>query len=161
MKNFWQFMKFCIVGFINTFISEVVYALVVCLHGHYIFANILGFVISVLNAYYWSNRYVFKQQEGEEKRVWWKVLLKTYMAYALGFVVNLLLLTMWVELVDISRFMLPVTELLAGWSITYFDADMLGELLAQALCLPVTIPLNFLMNKYWAYRGKKKNGTEE
>ncbi|MCH5275285.1 MAG: hypothetical protein J1E65_05555 [Lachnospiraceae bacterium] len=42
----------------------------------------MGFMISVLNAYYWSNKYVFKEQEDAPRWVWWKVLLKSYAAYA-------------------------------------------------------------------------------
>lgn len=156
MKNLWQFIKFGIVGVSNTLISEVIYAIVVCLHGHYIVANFLGFSISVLNAYYWGNRFVFKQKQGEEKRIWWKVLLKTYVAYIGGFLLNIGLLFLWVEVVDLSQFMEPVVQLLNNFSVTYFDREMLGELAAQMLSLPIVVPVNYLMNKYWAYRQKKE-----
>lgn len=156
MKNLWQFIKFGIVGVSNTLISEVIYALVICLHGHYILANFLGFTISVFNAYFWSNRYVFKQEAGEKKRVWWKTLLKTYVAYIAGFLLNIGLLFLWVDVVEISRFMDPFRMFLEGFHITYFDNKMLGDLIAQMLCLPITVPVNYLVNKYWAYRKQEK-----
>lgn len=157
MKHLWQFVKFGIVGVSNTLISEVIYALVICLHGHYILANFLGFTISVLNAFYWSNRYVFKEEDGDEKRVWWKTLIKTYVAYLAGFFLNVGLLFLWVEIVDVSRFMQPVTDFLWQYGITYFDAEMLGDLVAQIFSLPIVVPVNFLMNKFWAYRKNKKS----
>ena len=90
-EGFWQFLKFLIVGVSNTAISELVYLLLIYLDFHYIFASIMGFVLSVLNAFYWSNKYVFKENP-DEKRVWWKVLIKTYAAYLWGYLISLLLL---------------------------------------------------------------------
>lgn len=153
--NFVQFLKYCIVGASNILISQAVYAIIIFFKGNYLFASLMGFVISVLNAYYWSNKYVFKEEEGREKRVWWKVLLKTYTAYAGGFVVNTALLFFWVDVIRLSRFMNPLAELFAGWGLDRLDADFLGEMLASVLNLVVTIPMNFVLNKYWAYRQKK------
>ena len=54
----WQFIKFGIVGVSNTLISLAVYQLALNALGlHYLAANALGLVISVVNAYYWNNRY--------------------------------------------------------------------------------------------------------
>ena len=94
MKHIKQFLKFGLVGLSNTLISEVIYAVIVCLKGHYLFASTTGFVLSIFNAYYWNNRYVFKEDESLEKRVWWKVLIKTFIAYLWGFLANLMLLVL-------------------------------------------------------------------
>lgn len=153
--NFVQFLKYCIVGASNTLISQAVYAIIIFFKGNYLFASLMGFVISVLNAYYWSNKYVFKEEEGREKRVWWKVLLKTYAAYAGGFVVNTALLVFWVDVIRLSRFMNPLAEVFTGWSLGRLDADFLGEMLASVLNLVITIPMNYVLNKYWAYRQKQ------
>ena len=122
---------------------------------HYLPASFIGFSVSVLNAYYWSNKYVFREQEGEEKRVWWKVLAKTYIAYLWGYLVSAALLVFWIDVLHISRWM----EALAGWFLahgwTRFDAEFLGNLLAAGLNLMITVPMNFVLNKYWAYRQKK------
>ncbi len=158
MKNLWQFIKFGLVGVSNTLISEAVYAIVVLLEGNYLFASFLGFVLSVLNAYYWSNKYVFKEEEGKEKRIWWKVLLKTYGAYLWGFLLNLVLLVLWIDVLHIANYMNPLQEWLAGLGIEGPDEEMLGSLVAEGINLLLTIPMNFFINKYWAYR--QKNGTK-
>lgn len=162
-EGFLQFIKFGLVGVSNTVISEGVYFIVVFFGGHYLPASFLGFVLSVLNAYYWSNKYVFKESVDGEKRVWWKVLGKTYLAYLWGYVVHALLLVFWVDIVKLSRFMEPLATWFADMGLMMFDAELLGELMAAVLNLVVTVPMNFVINKYWAYRqkGKETKKNEE
>lgn len=159
MKNreggIWQIIKFLLVGVSNTVVSEGIYAVLVYFRMHYLPANFIGFSISVLNAYYWSDRYVFKEQEGAEKRIWWKVLGKTYVAYLGGYVVSALLLIFWINILRISRWMGAPAEWFAAKGMNGFDAIFLGNVLAAGLNLLITVPLNFVTNKYWAYRQKK------
>lgn len=154
MKKFIQFIKFGLVGISNTLISELIYVLVICLHGHYVLATFLGFFISVLNAYYWGNKYVFKQQDDKEERVWWKVLIKTYIAYAGGFVLDVVLLFLWIDILHISTYMQPIADFLGWLGINGMDAQLIGQLLAKLLNIILIVPINFIMNKYWAYRQK-------
>lgn len=156
-KSFWQFVKFALVGVSNTLVSEGVYAVLVFFKMHYLPASFIGFSLSVLNAYYWSNRYVFTREEGEE-RVWWKVLCKTYVAYLGGYLLSAFLLFFWIDVLKIARWMeLPATWC-AGMGLDGFDAEFLGSVLAAGLNLLLTVPINFLVNKYWAYR-QKTGGT--
>ncbi len=126
-----QFIKFGIVGLSNTLISYVVYVAGVRFGMHYLLASILGFVISVLNSFYWNNKYVFGQ--GKEERNLLKTLLKTFMAYAFtGLVLANILLYIWVDILGISEYLGPLINLV------------------------VTVPLNFVINKLWAFRGGKR-----
>lgn len=159
-STFWQFIKFGIVGVSNTLISQGVYAVIVYLGGNYMFAYVMGFILSVLNAYYWGNKYVFKEDKNAEKRVWWKVLLKTYVAYFWGFIVSAVLLVFWVDIVKISRFMYPLEAVVKSWGFTKVDAKMLGELVAAPLNWIITIPMNFVINKYWAYSQKRAGDAQ-
>lgn len=152
MKNLWQFIKFGIVGVSNTLISEGTYCVLVFLRVPYLLAYFLGFVISVLNAYYWSNKYVFKEEEGAEKRVWWKVLLKTYVAYFWGFLVGAALLVFWIDIMQISKYLGGLADIFAGLGYATLDAELLGEILAAGLNLLITVPMNYLINKFWAYK---------
>lgn len=154
MRKWIQFIKFGLVGISNTLISELVYVLVVCLGGHYAIACFLGFVISVLNAFYWGNKYVFKEDSEKEKRVWWKVLLKTYVAYAGGFFLDIALLFLWIDILDISRFMQPLVEVVQYIGIEQVEKQLLGELFAKGINIVLIVPVNFVMNKYWAYKQK-------
>ncbi|MCM1253110.1 MAG: GtrA family protein [Clostridium sp.] len=132
-----QFVKFGIVGLSNTVISYVVYAVLVWASVHYVAANVIGFLVSVFNAYYWNNKYVFKERE-DETRVWWKTLAKTFFAYAgTGLVLANILLVLLVQV----------------WSV--------HEMLAPILILFITTPVNFLANKLWAYKSKGDRNKNE
>lgn len=130
-----QVIKFGLVGVANTIINYAVYSFCVYLGVHYLLSNILGFIVSVLNAYYWSDRYVFKKKEGEYRGIV-KTLLKTYLSYG-------------------STSLLLASVLLY----IYVDKFHISEYIAQLLVLIITIPLNFIINKFWSFKtGKKKSG---
>lgn len=156
-KGLWQFIKFALVGVSNTLVSEGVYALLVFFKVHYLLAGFIGFSLSVLNAYYWSNKYVFKESDG--KRIWWKTLARTYLAYFWGYLVNAALLVLWIEIVDICSWMVPFAAWFAGRGMVRFDAQFLGSVLAAGINLLITVPMNFVINKYWAY-GQKRHDEE-
>ena len=129
----YQFIKFGIVGVSNTLIAYIAYSICVYVGIHYLIANALGFFISVLNAYYWSDRFVFKKGEGEARSAIW-TLAKTYVAYgSTGLLLASILLYLYVDKLHIS------------------------EYIAQLLVLVVTIPLNFIINKFWSFKTKKVN----
>lgn len=159
-KNVWQFLKFALVGVSNTAVNYLVYILLVALGAHYVVANIFGFLISVLNAYFWGSRFVFKEDETKERRVWWQVLLKTYASYAFGLVLNTVLLVLWVDLIRIGEYCGFVNDLLGevhaalSFLPEEMDARRISEVVGPILNMIVTIPINFVMNKFWAYRQK-------
>lgn len=154
-KQIWQFIKFALVGVSNTLVSEIVYTILVFFKMHYLPASFLGFSLSVLNAYYWSSRYVFKEEENEE-RVWWKVLAKTYLAYLWGYLVSAALLVFWIEFIGIERWMEPLGNWFLGHGLERLDARFCGNVAAAGLNLLITVPMNYLVNKYWAYGQKRK-----
>lgn len=157
-----QFIKFGLVGVSNTLVNYLVYVVFVSLGVHYVIANALGFIISVLNAYFWGSRFVFKEDETKEKRVWWKVLLKTYASYALGFGINTVLLILWIDILDIGAYFGFVGDII-GWASGFISflpekmtAGEISEIIAPILNIFITVPINFVINKFWAYRQKDK-----
>lgn len=149
-----QFIKFGLVGVSNTLISEGLYVIIVFMGGHYLFASLTGFVLSTLNAYYWNSKYVFKEDETQGKRVWWKALLKTYAAYSGGYLLNVVLLILWIDIVKIARFLEGMASLCVSLGIDRLDAQTLGEIVAAGINLIITVPINYVINKYWAFRQK-------
>lgn len=155
-KSFLQFLKFALVGVSNTLISEGVYMVLIFFKLHYLPASFIGFTLSTLNAYYWSSRYVFREDADGERRVWWRVLAKTYVAYLWGYLVNAALLVLWIDLLHIGRLTEPLAKWCLAESFPSLDAVFWGNLLAAGINLMITVPMNFVINKYWAYRQKKK-----
>ncbi len=125
-EPFCQFVKFGIVGILNTLISYIGYLILLYTGMHYLLANVVSFSISVVNSYYWNNNYVFAHSSN---RIWWKSFIKTYISYAgTGIILSSILLCIWIDVFNISATIAPIINLL------------------------VTVPINFMVNKFWAYK---------
>lgn len=133
-----EFVKFGVIGLSNTVISYVIYVL--SLWGFqktgvfpkvdYLVAQVIGFVLSVLWSFYWNNKFVFTT-DGKKRNVF-VALLKTYVSYAFtGLFLNSILSVLWVEVLHWSKLIAPIINLL------------------------VSVPLNFILNKFWAFKTKK------
>ena len=155
-ERLWQIIKFIMVGISNTLISEGIYALLVLLGVHYLLASTIGFTVSIFTAFLLSSRFVFKEDQNKEKRVWWKVLIKTYLAYIVGFLLNLGLLSVWMEVIHLDAHINPLIDVLhtMGWKKA--EPSAVAELIAEGINLFIVTPINFILNKYWAYRQKSK-----
>ena len=160
-KNIFQVIKFLLVGVSNTLISEGIYALLCLVGAHYLVASFVGFTVSIITSYLLSNKFVFKEDSTKEKRVWWKVFLKTYLAYVVGFFLNLGLLTLWMEGFGLEYRIDPIMNFLKSVGLAGLSAHVVAELLAEAVNLFLVTPVNFLLNKYWAYRQKPKENAEK
>lgn len=151
-----QFIKFGLVGVMNTAINYITYMIFVILGFHYLVASIIAFVVSVLNAYYWNSRHVFTTAEGET-RVWWMTLIKTFMTYAFtGLILNNLLLWILIDGIHLSQFIperacVFVNDLIgnAGRTVT---AEHLATYIAPLGILVISVPLNFIISKFWTFR---------
>ena len=130
-----QFIKFGLVGVMNTLISYVTEML-----GYYVIlasmtseqtkvvlVTAIAFVISTMNAYYWNNRYVFRGESSTFSQHL-RAYLKTAACYALTGLLLAPAMKLW--LVDAG---------VPFW-------------IASLSTLILTIPLNFIMNKFWAFR---------
>lgn len=135
-ESFMQFVKFGVVGLSNTLISYLIYVISllifrkmgIFLKSGYLVAQAVAFVLSVLWSFYWNNKLVFTLQEGEERSAV-KALVKTFISYSFtGLFLSSVLLVLWVQVMHISEFVAPIINLL------------------------VTVPLNFIINKLWAFK---------
>lgn len=151
----WQFIKFGIIGAFNTVVSYTVYSI-----SYHLFnfsaqiSNVFGFVISVFSAFLLQGRFVFN--DGGEKRVWWKVLIKTYASYAFtGLVLTSFLLWLWLDLIDLGQYFGTASVYLSEVGINMSGTDIAASI-APFMNMVITIPLNFLINKFWAYKSTKK-----
>ena len=136
MNGFMQFIKFGIVGVSNTLISYILYVVSLLIFQKlnwfgkvdYLVAQMIAFILSVLWSFYWNNKMVFKTEEGQQRNLW-KALVKTYISYSFtGLFLNSALLVLWVDVLHISEFVAPIINLL------------------------ISVPLNFVINKFWAFK---------
>ena len=135
-QTFKEFLQFGLVGVSNTIISYLLYVVTLLLVSKsgvkfdYIIANIVSWLLSVLWSFYWNKKFVFKKEEGEKRNIW-AALFKTYVSYGFtGLILNNILSVLWVSVLHISKMLAPIINLV------------------------ISIPINFFMNKLWAF-GKK------
>ena len=120
----WQFLKFGIVGVSNTLIALAIYYVLVFLGIHYLIANTIAFLLSVLNAYYWNKKFVFEIKERSKKNQFARI----YFAYSVTFLLGSGLMFLQVSIIGVSEWLAPLVN----------------------LC--VTVPLNFMLNRFWVFR---------
>lgn len=123
-EHFFQFFKFSLVGVSNTLLSLAIYYILILFEVNYILANTIAFIISVFNSYIWNNRFVFRKSESGHL----KPLLKTYIAYGSTFILTTGLMYIMIDKLGISQLIAPLINLV------------------------ITFPLNFLINKFWAFK---------
>ena len=119
-----QFVKFCAVGVSNTVLGLVIYYSLLMFGIYYLLANIIAGFITVMNAYYWNRKYVFKKNNGSTT----KQFVKMYASSGFIFLLGMILLFIIVEIFGFSEFIAPL------------------------LSLCVMVPLNFLLNKFWVFK---------
>ena len=143
-KQLLQFVKFCIVGASNVIVAYTINITTLKtlslknkdLSYDYVIANTVAFILSVYWSYFWNSRKVFSMSHARkaDRR---RTLLRTYACYGFtGIILNNILSTFWIKGIGISKYISPLLNLF------------------------ITIPINFLTNKYWAYakRDESENG---
>ncbi len=133
--SFFQFVKFALIGVSNTLISYLIYVLFLLLGFHYLVGQYVGFVVATLNSFFWNNRFVFQKKEGEQRNPIW-ALIKVFLAYGVsGLLLAPLLLIFWCEVLHVSEFLAPILNIF------------------------IVTPINFVLNKLWAFRTKKEDAV--
>ena len=94
----------------------------------YVVANLSGFTVAVMWSFFWNSRFVFAPDDKNHK-FGWDALLKTYASNAVsGIILSNLLSSFWIYVLGVPKWATPV------------------------LNLPITMPVNFILSKKWAYR---------
>ncbi len=126
-----QFIRFGFVGISNTLIGLAVYYLLAGPFAMNIqLSNAISFAVSVLNAYFWNTVWVFKKQRNDAPKSI-GTPLKFFVSYGTTYLMSAVLLWLWTDVLGISKFLAPLISLL------------------------ITVPVNFLLNKFWTFKGAK------
>ncbi|MEG2037167.1 MAG: GtrA family protein [Ruthenibacterium sp.] len=124
----WQFFKFGIVGLSNTALSLAIYYIFVWIDpALYLWGGFVGWIVSVANAFFWGNKVVFQSKSNAAGEIL-RRLLKSYLSYGATFLLSQGLLILQVQYWGVSEWIAPVINLV------------------------ITIPLNFILNKFWTFK---------
>lgn len=124
-----QFVGFGLIGLLNTVLSYGITNVCYYAFGlHEQISNLFAFLITVLISYLLNSRFVFEK----DKQPWYLALAKVYASYAF-------------------------TELILMGVLLFIEERLFGipHYIATFVNLIITVPLNFLLNKFWAYRKRK------
>lgn len=147
-KRLFQFTKFAFVGVLNAIISWCVYAFCIRMGFHYIPATAVGFSVSMINATFWNRKVVFK----DDRQPWWKSFVKTYIAYSVtALFLNSLLLHLWIDVLQVGRYFVTAYKWLLKRGIRVESGRRLAEYIAPFFNYCITVPLNYVLNKFWAF----------
>lgn len=129
-ENLLQFIKFGLVGVSNTLVAWTCYYFFLWIDEElYMAGSFVGGIVSIANAFYWNDKYVFKNNNNDWKSKL-KRLGKTYISYGGTSLLGMILLWVEVNFLGISKVLAPPITLL------------------------ITVPLNFCINKFWTFRNK-------
>ncbi len=117
-----RFIKFGIVGVINTVISLAVYNVFLLLGLNYLVANAIGYIVGIFNGYVLSSKYVFKAKMDTKKGS------KFILTYISSFFIGSVILFLLVEYLKISKAIAPIFVII--FNLIY----------------------NYLINKIWTFK---------
>ena len=160
-----QFIKFGLVGVSNTAISYGIDQL----FYYVVFRNTamdeklkitvvsaLAFFVSVTNSYFWNNRFVFKSENRKRFGQHLYAYFKTVLCYALTGLVLAPAIKVW-----LSGVSLPSALVSRLPSFLVAEGDKLPYWVLSIVPLIISIPLNFVLNKFWAFRSREKKQDQE
>lgn len=122
-----QFILFAMVGVSNTVVLLICYYLVLFTAGaeHYLLGQTLGYIAGILNSFFWNSRYVFSEKKHHAKIAF----LKMCICYGLTYFLQIGILYGSVEWLSISESIAPVIAII------------------------ITTPINYVLNKLFAFAG--------
>ena len=123
-----QFIFFCIVGASNTIVAIAVYSILASLGDFKDFTLVIfsaiGDIAGAVNSYLWNRYWVFKESEVTTG----KSVLKFAVTFGIYLAISALLVGLCLTLLPINKY------------------------LAKIIVLPVTMTVNYLMNKFWTFK---------
>lgn len=117
-----KFLKFSLIGILNTFITIISYIALVKVGINYLTANCFAYLIGVINSYYWNKNWVF-EFKNKEISLFLKFLI-----------VNIIVLTFN----TINLFILV-------------DKLFINKFISQFVSISVGMIMNFFLNKLWTF----------
>lgn len=121
-----KFIKFGIVGILNTLINWTIFAILNFLGMYYIISNIIAYVIATINSYIWNSKWVFKYKGKDKKETTGKFILLNLFGLSLNTVILYLF-------VDLMRF---------------------NKLIALVITTIIVMIINYILNKVWVFKEK-------
>ena len=65
-KDIFRFIKFALVGVMNTLLNWSIFFILTKVELYYIVANVIAYLIATIHSYFWNSIWVFKYNNGSK-----------------------------------------------------------------------------------------------
>ena len=100
-----RFIKFGMVGVINTLVNWIIFFILNALGMYYILANIIAYILGTVNSYLWNTLWVFKYKDKAST----ETTIKFIILNLIGLGLNTGILYVLVDLCNLNKFIGLVT----------------------------------------------------
>ena len=121
-----RFIKFGLVGVLNTAINWIVFIILNMLGMYYIFSNIIAYSLSTLNSYIWNSKWVFKYSGDDVKETTAKFIILNI----IGLILNTCILYILVDIIGLNK------------------------IVSLIITTVIVMILNYFINKLWVFKKK-------
>lgn len=122
--DFTRFIKFGLVGVLNTIINWVLFILLNSIGVYYIISNIIAYSISTLNSYLWNSKWVFKYNGDNINQTTFKFITLNI----IGLVLNTIILFLLVDIIKLPK------------------------IISLIITTGIVMILNYFINKLWVFK---------
>lgn len=150
-KSIGQFVKFALVGVMNTLVDFLVFQALNLMFGWTYLAQVMGYCAGVANSYLWNSRWTFREEHRRSLRE--AVLFLAVNLASLGVSLGV----MWLCMNPLGITDSWAAEALPGW----LSRFVTGGTVAKLIATPCAIVVNFIGNKLFVFRGGSGAGQED
>lgn len=118
-----RFIKFGMVGVINTLVNWIIFFILNALGMYYILANIIAYILGTVNSYLWNTLWVFKYKDKAST----ETTIKFIILNLIGLGLNTGILYVLVDLCNLNKFIGLVTT------------------------TAIVMIINYIVNKIWVF----------
>ena len=124
LEDLSRFIKFGLVGVLNTIINWILFILLNSMGVYYIISIIIAYSISTLNSYLWNSKWVFKYTGDNVNQTTFKFITLNI----IGLVLNTIILFLLVDIIKLPK------------------------IIALIIATGVVMILNYFINKLWVFK---------
>ena len=122
-KDIFRFIKFALVGVMNTLLNWSIFFILTKVELYYIVANVIAYLIATIHSYFWNLIWVFKYNNGSKI----KSSIKFIVLNIIGLLINTIILYVLVDIFNINK------------------------LISLMLTTVIVMIINYVANKVWVF----------
>lgn len=130
-KEIIKFIKFGLVGVFNTLSSTCYYWILVYFGVNYLLSTTISYFLSSIIGYFLNDKMVFRQKNKSKLAI-----MRYYIVYGTSYLLNMICMYIYIDVLHLSQYIAPL------------------------LVLFITVPYNFILSRFWVFKGDDKNDNK-